>query len=97
MCIFILGAFGGALEEDGLVDPLALLLIYKEFIKRHTHFLNSLAVTRTSSEFENELVKINICKLEVERFIKEVFTDFNNERAERNTLEFFKQISISCI
>ena len=83
------------MEEDGFVDPLALLLVYKELIKRHTHFLNSL--TRTSSEFENELVKINICKLEVERFIKEVFTDFNNERAERKTLEFFKQISISCI
>ena len=94
---FILGAFGGALEEDGFVDPLALLLIYKELIKRHTHFLNSLIRTSSESEFENELVKINICKLEVERFIKEVFTDFNNERAEKKTLEFFKQISISCI
>ena len=89
------GAFGGAQEESGKADPLALLLMYNEVLKRYQKFLDDVSESQTITALA--VIKINNCKSYIDICIKKVFNDFNIERAENRSLSCLEKLTENCV
>ena len=90
------GTFGGATQEKGFTEPVAMLIVYKELLLRHLKFLSTLsydATQRLGLSWEKGhlntprmlsiVKKYQSTKLMLEECISRVFTDFDATRADK--------------
>lgn len=87
------GAFGGALQESGKTDLLALLLVYREMVNRHNAFLSLSAGLIIDKH--RPVIKGRAGEKYLNQCIDEVFKDFDNERAENKSRMCMVHISSS--
>ena len=88
------GTYGGATQEKGTIDPLAMLIVYKECVRRQMSFLSTLsyeAALKLGLPWE---MRVNVHRqlaitkkyetmyLARNECISRVFSDFDSVRAE---------------
>ena len=94
LIVHFAGIFGGSTEEKGKADPLALLLMYKEVVERHSNFLAKLSIDHRSilgidENFANK--RYGSSKDLLKNCVETIFQDVDNERAEKNAIVCLKR------
>ena len=94
--IHFAGIYGGASQEKGITEPVAMLVVYKELVTRQIGFLSTLSYEATQTlglAWEKAQVNVNrklsivrkyeMTKLTLDECISRVFSDFDIDRADK--------------